>query len=152
MRSSPLSHKSSSPAEYLNYLKAKARVDALTRSFYFKKLWHNWHFRIYCRRRSSEDLFLNRVTMTYGEDCLIFYGDWFGGNNLKGCRPSLTYSTRKMFKKGFRLVDVDEHKTSYLQPGSAYTKEKRESLVCQALLHELQTREQEVQAVCEQGR
>ena len=71
-------------------LKAKARSDASTRSFYLKRLQCNWRFRIFCKRESSEQRLTNRMATTYGEDCVIFYGNWSGRSKLKGCKPSPT--------------------------------------------------------------
>ena len=109
---SSFSHKTSCPDKYLDYLKAKARADAATRCFYLQRLWRNWRFRIFCKRKSSEDVLLNRTMRTFGEECVIFYGNWSGRNQLGGCKPSPTTAVRKLFEKKFCVVEVDEYKTS----------------------------------------
>lgn len=66
---SKLSHKTSDFLQYMDYLKTKAKTDALTWEFYRQKKWRGWRFRIFGKRKSSEDKF--------GKDCviLLFYGN-----------------------------------------------------------------------------
>lgn len=109
---SKLSHKTSDPVLYLDYLKTKADADVSTREFYLQKKWRGWKFRIFCRRKSSEERMLNRVEKTFGRDCIIFYGNWSRREQLKGCDPSPVVGMKKLMSKRFRVVEVDEYKTS----------------------------------------
>ena len=55
-------------AEFLPYLRAKQKCDAeLYRDVNDK--WRRWKFRLFCRRKSSEDLFLNSISAHFGPDC-----------------------------------------------------------------------------------
>ena len=59
-------------------------------------------------------MLLNRTMRTYGEECVIFYGNWSGRSQLKGCKPFPTSAIRKLFEKKFCVVEVDEYKTSVI--------------------------------------
>ena len=109
---SKFSHKTSNPVNYMHYLKAKADADALTGEFYCHKKWRGWKFRIFCKRKSSEKRMINRVEEKFGSNCTIFYGDWSKKDQMKGCDPSPVVGVRKLLSKKFRVVEVDEYKTS----------------------------------------
>lgn len=73
---------------------------------------------MFCRRRSSEARFLNRVEAMYGADCTVYYGDWSRTDQMKGCDPSPVTGTKKLFLKRFpNVVDMDEHKMSVMCNG-----------------------------------
>ena len=64
---------------------------------------------ILCKKKSSEDRMLNRISDTYGRDCTILRES---GNQLKGCLSTLNEGMRRLISKRFRVIDVDEYKTS----------------------------------------
>ena len=66
----------------------KKRVDEVTRDFYSEKRWRARKLRMFSKRRSSQDKFLNRVAEKYGDECEIFYGDWSSTGKCKECTPS----------------------------------------------------------------
>ena len=69
-RLSMCSHRTNDEKEFLAFLHAKRDCDEKTGPFYTAKKWRNWKFRIFCRRKKSEDLFLERVSGVYGPDCM----------------------------------------------------------------------------------
>lgn len=78
---------------------AKSRVDAETRSFYLEEKWRSWRFRIYYRRKGSEDKLLNRMEETFGPSGVLFCGDWLSNKQQKGCTPSPNVGMRLLLKK-----------------------------------------------------
>ena len=106
---SKLSHRTCDFLQYADYLKVKAEIDALTRDFYLQKKWRGWKFRIFAR---SEDKMLNRVEEKFGSDYVIFYRDWSRNEQMKGCDLSPVVEMKKAISKKFRVVNVDEYKTS----------------------------------------
>ncbi len=108
---SKLSHRTSSPDLFMEYLKAKAVTDAQTSKFYLKKKWRGWKFRLFCRRKSSED---RRVEQKFGRDSVIIYGDWSRKDQMRGCDPSPTIRVKKLISKRFEIVEVNEYKTSII--------------------------------------
>ncbi len=81
----------------------------------------------------------------YGKDCTIYYGDWSAAESLRGCAPSPTSSMRKLFNKIFRVVTVDEFRTSSICNVCHYKLEKyrkRDGKLSYArLLQEMWTRQ-----------
>ena len=55
---------------------------------------------------------LSMVEKKFGRDCVIYYGDWCRKDQMKGCNPSPVAGMKKVFSKRFRVVEVDEYKTS----------------------------------------
>ena len=105
-------HRTVDPSKYREYLVAKSKADKLTESFYRQEKWRNWKFRIHCHRRSSEDKFCNRMAETYGRDCTVYFGDWSASTQQKGCAPSPTVGIRRLLSKRFKVINVDEFRTS----------------------------------------
>ncbi len=70
------SRKTNRHGRFLAYLAEKKLHDEWTSSFYLEKKWRGWKFRLYCNRKKSEDMFLNRVVEKYGKDCVLHFGDW----------------------------------------------------------------------------
>ncbi len=95
---------------FLAYLAEKKIHDERTSPFYLEEKWRGWKFRLSCKRKKSEDLFLNRVEEKYGKDCVLHCGDWSRKDQMNGCAPSLGMGWRKCCKRS--LTEVDEFNTS----------------------------------------
>lgn len=67
---------------------------------------------MYYMKRSSKDRLLDKIGDTYGEECILYFGDWSRSDQVKGCTPSPTKGIRKLVSKRFLVVDVDDHRTS----------------------------------------
>ena len=106
------SHRTNDPEKFFAYLEAKKRFDEKTRDFYRRERWRNMRFRIFSRRKGSQDRFLDRVASTYGPECYVYYGDWSRRDQMAGCDPSPTIGLRKALRKRFNVTDVDEYRTS----------------------------------------
>ena len=105
-------HKTADEKDFLAYLVAKQKCDKKTSQFYNTAKWRRWKFRLFCRRKQSEDIFLNRIKQYYGSNCTIYYGDWSRKDQLQGCAPSPTVGLRKCVSRKFRVISVDEYRTS----------------------------------------
>lgn len=64
---------------------------------------------MYCRCKSSQDRF-NNVKEKYGENSILYYGDWSRSDHVIPLQPS--YGMKKLLSIRFRLEEVDEHLTS----------------------------------------
>lgn len=109
---SKLKHNTVDPEAYFAYLLAKSRVDDETRAFYLQEKWRSWKFRMYCRRKGSEDSLLNQMEGIFGPSCTLFYGDWSSATQQKGCDPGPNVGMRLLLRKRFPLKEVSEFKTS----------------------------------------
>ncbi len=104
--------KTTNEEDFLSYVAAKRVCDEGTRSFYHQPKWRRWKFRMFCRRKTSEDRFLKRVADTYGSDCTVYLRDWSHRDQMKGCAPSPTVGLEKMLRKKFEEIKVDKFRTS----------------------------------------
>ncbi len=106
------SRKNNRRGRFLAYLAEKKLHDKWTSRFFLEEKWRGWKFRLYCNKKKSEDLFLNRVEEKYGKDCVLHDGDWSRKDQMKGCAPSLGVGMTKVLQKKFVVTEVDEFKTS----------------------------------------
>lgn len=104
--------KSNDPLKYEEYLKARVVVGKRLGDFYRQRKWRNLKFGIYCHRKSSEQRLLNRIADKYGEDCEIKFGNWSRKTQMKGCQPTPNATLKSLLSKRFRVVEVDEFRTS----------------------------------------
>ena len=102
---------------YKEYLLTKRDVDAETVPFYLQERWRAWKFRLYCKRRSSEDRLIEKLKKTFGPDCKLYYGDWSSKYQQRGCTPMPNKGLRLKLKKRFILQEVDEFRTSKICNG-----------------------------------
>ena len=58
---------------------------------------------MFCRRKSKESRLLDRIALRYGEDCVIYYGDWSRTDQMKGCDPAPAKGMRDLVGKRFAV-------------------------------------------------
>jgi hypothetical protein len=108
--------RATSVADFLAYLQALFRVQAMLRGHYDKLIhrvnrWHTW-----CDRRSSEDRFVLKVIEVFGEGVMIAYGDWAEhGSNVHGVMPGPVQSLLRRFQRqeGIEVVVTPEWYTTH---------------------------------------
>ena len=104
--------KSNVASEYEEYLVARATVENKLTRFYGKEKWRGFKFRIFCYRRSSEHMLLNRIALKYGGRCVVKFGNWSRRSQMKGCQPTPNLHLKKLISRRFRVDEVDEFRTS----------------------------------------
>ena len=67
---------------------------------------------MFCRRKSSKSRLLDRIALSYGEDCVIYFGDWSRSDQMRGCDPTPAKGMRDLVRKRFTVESVDEFRTS----------------------------------------
>lgn len=100
--------------KFLDYVRAKHEVLKQTLTFYSDMWFRAWDFRKFRLKQKSESKLLNNISKTFGEDCVIAYGDWKGNNQLKHQKATLGIGMRNIIEKKFNIFLVDEYKTSKL--------------------------------------
>jgi hypothetical protein len=72
----------------------------------------NWRKKVY--RQKSEDKFLNNIEHVFGakEDIVICIGDWSNKNTIKGLAPSMCVKLKKIIRKRYTTMLLDEYNTS----------------------------------------
>ena len=104
--------KNPSSEEFKEYLSARFRVQNDLYNYYVDNKfriyrWLNWRF-----RRKSEDLFINQIGKTFGENIILAYGNWSGSKKLKGLAPSPTTGIRRRIGQQYNVVVITEFRTS----------------------------------------
>lgn len=95
---------------FQQYIQTRTLVNDRIQSYYQQELYRKMKWRVYIDRRKSEDHFLNRIESTYGssQDILICHGDWSQHKQMKHIMPTLGVGFRRIIKRKFNLVLVDE--------------------------------------------
>ncbi len=106
------SSRSNDRVKFTAYMIAKKKQDELFDTFYQRKTWRNWRFRIHSAIKSSEDRFLDRMQATYGKDCTIYRVDRSRRDQMKGWDPSPTLGLSTLLRKRFKVTEVDKYRTS----------------------------------------
>lgn len=96
------------------FIKCKYETNQLTSVFYEQELYRkmNWRKKVY--RQKSEDKFLNNIENVFGakEDIVVCIGDWSNKNTIKGLAPSMGVGLKKIIRKRYTTLLLDEYNTS----------------------------------------
>jgi hypothetical protein len=80
--------KTSNYKKFKNYIKDKTKLNISVRDFYIKDLWRKMKWRRFVYSRKSEDTFLNKISDTFGDECILAYGDWSRSTQMKHFMPT----------------------------------------------------------------
>ena len=104
--------RSNDPHQYLVHLVASEKVFEALNHFYTAHRWRNWKFRLYSKKKKSEDKLCNRITKKYGERCRIYYGNWSRSTQMKGRAPTPNLRMKYILQRRFSVEVTDEFRTS----------------------------------------
>ena len=92
------------------------RLSSVMMDFYQRELFRKMNWRVWLRQRQFEDRFLNHVERTYGsaQELLICCGNWGIPYQMKHLYPSQGIGMRKLLRRRFSVVLVDEFRSSKL--------------------------------------
>jgi hypothetical protein len=97
-------------------------------AFYQMPIWRKLAFRRFSRTKSAEALMLNEIEKKFGpkDQLLLGLGDWSNhqSKQMRGCLPSLTKGIYRLLIQRFRILEVNEFRTSKL-----YCKDRSQVLV-----------------------
>ena len=81
-----------------------------------KLLWRKLKWRSHVYKRKSEESFLRRIEKTFGppDKIVIAYGDWCSSYHMRTMAPTLGVGLRRIIARRFKVVLVDEFRTSKL--------------------------------------
>jgi len=101
--------------KYTKFLGIKQQNPQLG-EFYQRELWRKLTLNRYIRTQSFNHRILNEISKKYGKDVVIGLGNWSNNcsTQLKGSAPSLNKSLYKILSGCFRVLEVDEFRTSKL--------------------------------------
>ena len=100
--------------EFKKYIIEKTKLNDELRSFYEENLYRKLKWRTCIYRRKSEDKFLNRIKEKFGKNLLLCYGNWSRTKQMKYIMPTKGIGLRRIIRKKYDVVLIDEYKTSKL--------------------------------------
>lgn len=111
--------------KYSNFLKVKQTKPKIE-EFYSRELWRKLALKRYINTQSFNHRILNEISEMYGSDVVIFLGNWSNNcsTQLRGSAPSLNKGMYKILSSRFRVLEVDEFRTSKF-----YNKDTSQELV-----------------------
>lgn len=116
---SKCSKRSLNSSKFTDYLLEKFSSKEKLTEFYSRPLFRKLALRRYCRTKGAEDQMLNEIEKKYGPsgNLLLGLGDWSVNSTsqqMRGCMPTPHKSLLKILQKRFRVVIIDEYRTSKL--------------------------------------
>ena len=101
--------------KYLSFLQVKQSIPEIE-EFYSQELWRKLALGRYIKTQSFNHRILNEISEIYGSDVVIGLGNWSNNcsTQLKGSAPSLNRGLYKILSSRFRVLEVDEFRTSKL--------------------------------------
>lgn len=101
--------------KYLDFIHKKNEVNKKTDYFYHQDKFRNIKFRTYSRTKKSEADLLNNIEKFYkckNKPILIGFGNWSRDTQMKNFFPTPCKGFRNLIASRFKIVIVDEYKTS----------------------------------------
>jgi hypothetical protein len=109
-------HYTLDPRRYVEYLRAKNRINAILLPFYAQETFRKMRWHAYINMSRSESVMINRFKEKFGppQDVVIAMGDWEQKHQARFKQPTKGVGMRKLFKKhGYAdLFLVNEFRTS----------------------------------------
>ena len=102
--------------EFKAYIHLRDHLSSIMTEFYERELFRKMNWRVWLRQRQFEDQFLNRIEQAYGspQEILICCGNWGTPYQMKHLYPSQGKGMRKLLKRRFPVILVDEFRSSKL--------------------------------------
>jgi hypothetical protein len=100
------------PATFRQFIRTKNEITAATQVHYAKIAYRNMRLRSHIHIRKSEDRLIRTISKVFGQNCLIFYGNWSRNPNMKFGPPIPGMGLKRLLAKYFYLASVDEYNSS----------------------------------------
>lgn len=105
-----LSAKVSSPKKFEHYLVCFSQYARAVLSFYGKEKIVDQSFKTYVKRQKTESALVKSIP----KDTIVAFGDASIGTHFGRLESTPNKRIKNLLKKNFKVVDVDEHRTSQL--------------------------------------
>lgn len=110
--------KSSVYETFRNYVSIKNKVNENgLKEFYKIEVFRKYKWKTYIQTQKSESLFVNKIKEAYSDnnkDICLFYGNWSQPKQMANYYPTPGIRMKRMLSKHFKIVTIDEYKTSKL--------------------------------------
>lgn len=98
--------------KFKQYITDKNKLNNELQEFYIRDLWRKMKWRNFVYSRKSEDIFLNKIKDTFGNNIVIAYGDWSRSSQMKHFMPTKNKGLRKIINKKYNTISINEYNTS----------------------------------------
>jgi hypothetical protein len=111
----PLNERNSmsvNPDEFKRFIQTKNKVTVNVRNHYARLAYRNMDLRSHIHTIKSEDRLITKLMDTFGQDCILFYGNWSRNSNMKMGASVPGIGIKKLLAKYFYLASTHEAYTS----------------------------------------
>ena len=103
-------------SEFMKRVLTESIVRDRLLDYYKNKLFRLLRWKVYIKTQQSEIKLVNTIKDIYGPNVLLAYGDWSQTQQMKNFCSTKGIGLKRMLKKYFNIIDVNEYKTSKLCP------------------------------------
>ena len=123
---SKVNSKSSFVKSFSEYVLVKNKINSELFDFYKNKIFRKLKWKSYIQTQKSEITFVNKIRKTFesvGKKICLMYGNWSQTKQQANYFPTPGIGFKKMLSKHFKIVTIDEFKTSKLCHNCEYETE-----------------------------
>lgn len=113
--------------KYMDFVHNKNKINKKVNDFYQKEKFRNIQFRRYSRTKQEDAWMLNRIEKHFNhknKPIIIGYGNWSRSTQMKNFFPTPCKGFRNLIASRFKIVIVDEFKTSMICNKTGHEMEK----------------------------
>ena len=107
-----LSSKSCNLEDYKQYVMKKNEINIKLIEDYRADIFRKYKWYSFINKKRSEDNLINKIEKVYGKGCVMIYGDWSMGKQMRGLISTPGKSIKRKLATRFPILSIDEHKTS----------------------------------------
>jgi len=109
--------KTMDPFKFSEFIKAKLKILCQVQDHYSQEVYRKNNLRKHIYTKKSEDRLLKKIGETFGEDSVIYYGNWSRTTtHMKNSPPVPQLGMCRTIQRKFKAPFVDEFKTSSVCP------------------------------------
>lgn len=97
---------------FQQYVQVVLQIMEKLHSFYSRIYFRILKRKTYIKTQKSEHALINRISNTFGKDCVIGYGSWTSSTQMKNLMPTPTCRIKKKLSENFTVVTVPEWGTT----------------------------------------
>ena len=99
---------------FSKFIEKKNEVNKEVNKVYEEKIFRKYRFYRYINTQRANMYIINKIKEIFGEEIVIFYGDWSIGKSMKNFISTPNLTLKRLLSKYFKLYNLDEYNTSKL--------------------------------------
>lgn len=97
---------------FAKYIKIKNEVNESVYEKYNEEYYRRYKWYAHINKSRHEDNLLNEIEKRFGKDCILIFGDWGRGKQLRNFISTPMIGLKRKLGERFKIYNVDEHKTT----------------------------------------